>query len=255
MIFKANSWKHIIIHVIIIATLFFGLLATFFYFYLPSATKHGESITVPKLTGMTVAELDEFLSSRNLRYQINDSTYVSGSKPHTVLSQHPLEGSKVKDGRKIYISVSSLNPPKVKMPNLVDLSLKSAEMMLKGYDLILGGTQYVPSPYSNVVIDQLVDGKHIEHGAPISKGTKVTLMVGNGTGNEEKEIPDLIGMPLDEARVLLAGTGLSISEKADPESTEPEGTVIRQKPSAGEKLKIGEIVDVWVAGQPTTLTR
>jgi beta-lactam-binding protein with PASTA domain len=255
MIFKAKSLGHLIIHVLIIAALFFGLLASFFYFYLPSATKHGESITVPKLTGMTVEELEEFLSSRNLRYQINDSTYVSGVKPHTVLSQHPLEGSKVKDGRKIYISVSAVNPPKVKMPNLIDLSLKSAEMMLKGYDLVLAGTQYVPSPYSNVVIDQLVEGKHIEHGTPVAKGTKVTLLIGNGTGTEEKEVPELIGMPLDEARVLLAGIGLTISEKSDPESPEPDGTVTRQKPAAGEKLKSGEIVDVWVAGQPTTFTR
>src|SRR6185437_3921015 len=131
MFLKANSLKHLLIHFLIMAILFVALVLGFFFLYLPVATEHGETITVPKLTGMSAQELEEYLKNKDLRYQINDSSYAAGVKPYTILTQNPLPGSQVKKNRKIYISVASVNPPRVKMPNLVDGSLKSAEMTLK----------------------------------------------------------------------------------------------------------------------------
>ena len=58
------------------------------------------------------------------------------------MSQDPNPGQLVKKGRKIYLSVSTVNPPQVEMPNLIDLSLRQAENMLKTNNLRLG--QVVP---------------------------------------------------------------------------------------------------------------
>ncbi|HEY8401889.1 MAG TPA: PASTA domain-containing protein [Cytophagaceae bacterium] len=253
MFFKANSLKDVFIHLGIITAIFFGLIILFFYVYLPATTHHGETITVPKLEGMSIDELEDFLASKDLRYQINDSSYAPGVKPLTVLTQHPTEGSKVKQNRKIYVTIASKNPPKVKMPKLIDGSLKSAEMTLKGYDLVKGDIKYIPSPYTNLVIDQLVDGKKILPGTYIPKGTKVDLVVGNGTGATEIEVPELINRDIEEAKIYLAGLGLSVGIiKYDPASDEIPGTVIKQKPSAG-KIRIGESIDIWVAGDALDL--
>ena len=248
---KPEKPADLLIHIGIILGVLFGLLLFFFYGYLPSATNHGETITVPKLEGMSVKELEDFLDSKNLSYEINDSAYKAGVKPLTVLNQHPIPGSKVKKNRRIYITIASSTPPNVKMPKLVDNSLRSAEMMLKGYDLVLDNIHYTPSPYPNLVLKQLVNNKEIEAGTLIPKGTKVSLVVSNGTGNEEIELPNLVGLTLDEAGVLLSGSNLVTgSIKYMPNASEAEGTIISQKPTFkdGVTIHVGEMIDIWVAG-------
>jgi len=254
MFLKANSLKDLLIHFFIMAILFVGIVLCFFFLYLPMATEHGETITVPKLTGMNASELENYLSSKDLRFQINDSSFSPGVKPLTILTQNPLPGAQVKKNRKIYISVASVNPPKVKMPKLTDGSLKSAEMTLKSYNLAMGNIKYVPSPYSSLVIEQLIKGKPVQPGTSIAKGTKIDLVVGNGTGAVDVEVPDLIGMSVDEAKTILSGEGLVLGiEKTDPATTSTPGTITRQKPAPGATVKMGEMVDVWEAGSSSDI--
>jgi beta-lactam-binding protein with PASTA domain len=251
-LFKPEKPKDLLIHFTLILVSFFILLFLFFYVYLPSATNHGETITVPKLEGMSLKEMETFLDSKNLDYEINDSTYKAGVKPLTVLNQHPAPGSKVKKNRRIYITIASDTPPNVKMPKLVDQSLRSAEMVLKGYDLVLDSIHYVPSPFPNLVLKQLIKKKEILAGTLIPKGTKVTLIVGNGTGNDTLELPNLVGMSLDEADVVLSGLNLvKGTVKYVPDATEEAGTIISQKPAFknGTTIHVGEMVDIWVAGE------
>lgn len=184
---KADTKKDLFIHLAIILAIGVIIVVGFFYIYLPITTNHNETVSVPKLNGMHLDQLEEFLGQQHLRYQINDSTYVPGAKPHTVISQHPAEGTKVKENRKIYISISSLQPPKVKMPNLVDASLKSAEMMLRGNDLVKGNVRFVSSPYANLVLQQLIGNTPVKAGTYIPKGTKINLVVGDGEGKAEDD--------------------------------------------------------------------
>lgn len=249
---KPEKTQDLLIHLALILVSFFVLLLIFFYGYLPSATNHGETITVPKLEGMSLKEMEKFLDSKNLDYEINDSTYRAGIKPLTVLNQHPAPGSKVKKNRRIYITIASATPPNVKMPKLVDQSLRSAEMVLKGYDLVLDSIHYVSSPHANLVLKQMIGRKEILTNTLIPKGTKITLIVGNGTGNEEVELPNLVGMSMDEAEILLSGLNLAKGNiQYMPNATEEAGTIISQKPAfkSGATIHVGETVDIWVAGE------
>jgi beta-lactam-binding protein with PASTA domain len=251
MFLKAKTNKDVLIHLFIILAIFVGIVLCFFYLYLPVTTNHGETITVPKLIGMSSQDLESTLKAKHLRYQINDSSYTPGVKPYTILTQHPSEGSKVKKNRKIYIAIASTVPPKVKMPKLVDASLRSAETTLKSYDLAIGKVSYVPSPFPNLVLKQLIKGQAVQQGTMLPKGTKIDLVVGNGTSSEEFDVPDLVGMDIEEARSLLESQGLSIGlTRSDPSSTKKKGTVTKQKPSSdsGRKIKAGEEIDLWITG-------
>jgi eukaryotic-like serine/threonine-protein kinase len=255
MFLKANSLKDVFIHIAIILGIFLAIILCFFFIYLPVTTNHGETITVPKLVGMNSRDLDSFLKSKNLRYQINDSSYSPGSKPYTVLTQHPFDGSKVKKNRKIYITIASANPPKVKMPKLIDGSLRSAESTLKSFDLAMGEIKYVSSPFPNLVLEQQLKGKAIEPGTFIPKGTKIDLTVGNGEDNQQVEVPDVTGLSLADARTRLTEAGLNIgSVRSDPSSSERAGTVVKQNPAgnSGRVLRAGEEVSLWVAGSGIT---
>lgn len=246
---KSKKPLYFLINIGIMVSIVVVMILTFFYYYLPKTTRHGESITVPSLVGMNLSELDQFLGTRELRYQVNDSSYSGDVKPFTILNQNPAPGSKVKQNRKIYVTVSSKIPPIVKMPKLKDKSLREAEMLLKSYGLDMDVT-YEPSPYSNLVLDQQFNNKTIEEGASIAKGSKIKLVVGNGTGTDKIEIPDLVGMPLDEAKISAAVLELQIEVfKTEFSPDHAPGTIIRQKPStgSGRTMNRGEVIDLWVA--------
>ena len=250
--FKANSFVDVLKHLAVMAIIVAVLVIGFFYFYLPTTTNHGETISVPRIEGMQLADAEELLDDQNLRYFINDSTYEADRKPFEILTQDPAPGAKVKENRKIYISVNMKNPPMIKMPNLIDGSVKNAELILKSYDLKKGKITYVPDLQENAVLKQFVNGKEVKPGSAVPKGSAVDLHVGNGLGNTEFEVPEVIGMPVDEASVLLVGQGLQIGNIIYVQgSEEPAGTVLKQRPFAevGAKIRVGELVDLWVAGE------
>ncbi|MBC7451315.1 MAG: PASTA domain-containing protein [Cytophagales bacterium] len=234
----------------IITGIFITLILLFFYWYLPSATHHNEYITVPKIEGLPLAQIENILEDKGLRYEINDSTFKTDVKPFTVLSQHPLAGSQVKENRRIYITIAAQNPPNLKMPELLDQSVRGAEMTLKSLGLLIGEVRTTPNP-SNVVLKQYVKGVEIKAGTSIPKGSKIDLLVGSGRGTTEVDVPNLVGQNLDEAHTSLQTMGLILGlTNYDSQSALPEGTVTKQKPAyqTGVKLRSGDMIDVWVSG-------
>ena len=245
--------KHLVVMGLATAALVFG----FFFVYLPLTTNHGETIVVPKVTGMNQAELNTYLNARNLRFFVDDSSYNPGTRPFTVLNQDPAPGERVKENRKIYITVAMRNPPVIKMPKLTDGSQKNAQMILSSYGLTVGKIRLVPNIQQNAVLRQLMNGKDIAPGAPIAKGTRVDLEVGDGLGNQEFPVPNLINMPADEATTLLVGQGLQLGETfyQQAQNGETEGAVVKQRPVAasGATIRMGQLVDIWVAGKAPLL--
>lgn len=241
--------KHLVVMAVIGALLLFG----FFFIYLPITTNHGETIVVPKVTGMQLEALEDYLDERNLSYFVDDSSYNPSIRPFTILTQDPAPGEQVKENRKIYISVSMKRPPIIKMPKLIDGSVKNAQMILKSYDLVVGQIKFVPNLAQNAVLKQFANGKEIAAGDPIAKGTRVDLEVGDGLGNQEFPVPNVVNMPVDEATTLLVGQGLQVGEifYQEPTAGQAENTVARQRPAAAPNatIRMGQLVDLWVAGR------
>ena len=252
MFFKANSFGDVIKHIAVIIILVALMLFFFFFVYLPSTTNHGKTITVPKVEGMKLNEIEDFLDEQSLQYFISDSSFSSSKEPFTVTKQDPQPGAKVKENRKIYITYNMKTAPMIKMPKLIDGSVKNAQMILKTSDLQVGKIEYVPDLQQNAVLKQLVNGKEVVPGAPIPKGSTVDLVVGDGLGNAEFQMPNVVGMPADEATTLLVGAGLQMGavQYIPAPNGEAEGTVVRQRPvsTPGAKIRVGELVDIWVVG-------
>jgi eukaryotic-like serine/threonine-protein kinase len=247
----ANGIKSLLVHLLLILLLSVCLVLTFFYFYLPNATLHGKTEEVPNLEGMKASDLDEFLDQKSLRYQVSDCTYVKDKKPLTVLSQYPKPGTLVKDNRRIYITVAAMSPPKVKMPNLIDASLKNAQLVLQSYDLNLDKVKFVPHFAKNAVLKQFWGTREIKSGEMIPKGSSINLIVGDGLSASKILTPNIVGISFSEAGGILDALQLEVGSVTwDETSTEEAGTIIRQKPAYvfGDSIQKGQIVDIWVAG-------
>jgi eukaryotic-like serine/threonine-protein kinase len=238
-------------HIGIVLALAGVLFLSFFFLYLPAVTHHGQTITVPDLARLSLGEMKTLLEDRNLRYEISDCTFVAGAEPLTVVGQYPMPNATVKENRKIYITLTRRAAPTIAMPGLLDMNKRSAELALLSAGLVLGEISYVPDRAKNSVLRQLVNGVAVAPGSPIAKGTKIDLELGDGLGNTKLPVPDVVGMPLDEARLLIRGSNLQIGVLVpvdDPDKT--VGTVVRQKPEArsGETIRVGETIDLWVVG-------
>jgi beta-lactam-binding protein with PASTA domain len=249
---RAETQRDIYIHLLIVMLTAAVLIVGFFNIYLPYTTNHGETITVPNLQGMHKDQLAEFLNDRDLDFQINDSAFHAGSTPYLVYQQFPAPGAKVKRDRKIYISINAKNPPLVKMPNLKNRSFINAQRELESFGLLLGEIKYVPDLQMNAVLSQTIRGREIAEGEMIAKGSKIDLVVGDGLSNTEVDVPDLKGMPLDEAKESLQGSGLQIGTVISEAGSGAANTITRQKPQSGTKIREGDMVDVWVVGKSET---
>jgi beta-lactam-binding protein with PASTA domain len=252
---STQSRTDLFIHIGIIVSLLLVLFLGFFFVYLPFTTNHGEAITVPDLKKKSVEDLDDFLGDRDLRYEV-DCTFVTNVPPLTIISQYPLPGSKVKEGRKIYVTVVSRTAPLIKMPKLTDMTHRSAQMLLKSVGLEEGNISYVPDMAQNAVLRQLYQGKEILPGQPIAKGTKIDLELGEGLGTAQFEAPSAIGMPLDEAKIAIVGAGLKVGQvmEVPAEEGQAPGSIVRQNPDAGNKVRIGDVIDLWVTPQAAEST-
>ena len=266
-IFKEKSWKTLLIHVGLMIAVIFGMIIIFFYVYLPSTTKHGETITVPNLVGMSLTDMDEFLKKRHLNYEVSDSNYQSNYPPLAILKHYPEAGAYVKEKRKIYLTVNSKQPKSVRMINLIDGSLKNAELRLRGIGLQRGEITYVPDLAVNAVLAQKFEGEDIEEGTPILKGSKIDLVVGDGLGRRVFGVPRFIGLPVDEADFSIKGSGLNtgsviikiideekmvelveLAKELEIDTTKiiESGHVFQQRPEIGDDIRLGQQVDLWI---------
>ena len=243
---KFDSWLDVVKHLVIAVAFGSAITLIFFYIYLPVVTNHGESITVPDLQGVSIDELQEFLVERDLRFEVVDSVYSAELPPLTVTRQFPKPGSKVKQKRNIFISLNSINPPSTRMPDLRDKTLKNAELILKSFELVPGKILYKPDPFRNV-IDQLYNDEPIEPNTPLSKGSVIDIVRGDGHGIRLFEMPDLRGLPLAEANVIIRGNNLQPGLVFNDDSlTVASLVVLRQSPRQGLTVRIGRSIDLWL---------
>jgi beta-lactam-binding protein with PASTA domain len=231
--------------IIIVVFLFTGVS-----FVLNGVTRHGESLTVPDITGLQVQDAQQILLSKNLKFMITDSLFFEDKPKNSVLDQNPSPQSKVKEGRIIYITINSNKAPLVNMPNLIDVSYRQAQVMLQSVGLKAGRLIYKPDIAKNVVLEQLSGNSHLAPGQKIPKGSTIDLVLGDGLGQGDVSLPDLTGMTLEEARNLLASSSLGVGSvvyQGDAKDSS-NALVVRQSPAFAEGVMVGtgQTVDLFL---------
>jgi len=185
------------------------VLSLIAFFSLGYYTRHGTGIPVPKVTGMQVDKALTVLKDQGFGVSI-DSVYVQDQDPGTVVEQDPDAGINVKENRVIYLKIVKNQAPPVVLPDIMDAPYISAEATLSNYGLKIGDTTYRSDIARDHVLEVRFGGQPISAGTKIPKGSKVDLVLGDGAGASEVEIPDLVNQDLDAAKFALHGSGLSL---------------------------------------------
>lgn len=214
-----------------------------------SYTQHNITVKVPDFSGRPIKELDDFIKDKKLRYQIIDSIYSPQQTPGTVIKQDPDKESEVKENRVVYLYVTSMLPPQIEMPKLIDRSVRQAVTMIESYGL-KANIKYVADACKNCVIKQSFKGKEIAPGTPVKKGSIIELQVGKGNSNETISLPNLVGLNFCDAKNKIQSSSLQIGNVLADKlvSDSCEAIVYRQTPaySKDKELNTGAKIDLYI---------
>ena len=149
--------------------------------WLTFTTDHGNEITVPDLSRLSEQHVEEKLDAINLDYVLLDSVdYKKDFPKHSVVEQDPVTGSKVKEGRKIYIKINSSGFTTVRIPNLIEKTYRQAVPTLKALGLEEGKITYKPYLGRDMVLEMHFNGKKLNPGDKVFKSSKIDLVLGDG---------------------------------------------------------------------------
>lgn len=174
--FKNNRffWLNLIAMVVTVAVIIAGTL-----FWLDNYTHHNQSYMVPNVKNQTFAEAQRTLSTQKLKGIIIDSSYVKGMPTGIVLEQTPEAGAKVKEGRTIYLTITTNDVPLVRIPDLIDnSSVRQAEAKLKAIGFRLTEPEYV-SGEQDWVYGIKYRGRSLRTGDKVPYEALLTLSIGN----------------------------------------------------------------------------
>ncbi len=211
-------------------------------FIMPQYTNYNKGVTVPDVTKLSLEEAEELLERYGLRHEVHDRRANSVYPANYIIDQAPAPKQIVKPNRKIYLTVNTAVTPQTVVPNLVNMSLRNAEIQLENHGLVVGTRSYESSRFRNTILRQSV-----APGDTVSRGTIVNLAVSDGLGSRQVNVPDVEGMRLSEAQQAIIRAGLRVGEiRFQPSRDHTPNTVIDYSPKE-EQLTEGESILLIVA--------
>ena len=216
-------------------------------------THHGEIISVPDLYNIKIDDLDKLIAEKNLKFQIIDSVFDAKVVAGVVIKQDPEKNSFVKRNRIVYLTVSAKLPPLIKMPNLVDASMRQGLALLESYGLKPGKRDYKPDQCVNCILAQIFKGQKIDAGTLIPKGSVIDLVLGKGQGDEKINIPCVVGLSRKDAAEKIAESGFNegavVCNDCKTGSDKETAKVYKQNPACSQDILLnpGTSIDLYIS--------
>jgi beta-lactam-binding protein with PASTA domain len=234
--------------------------------------------TMPAVVGLT----EDQARARLQQFQLSiDVTPVASAQPQgTVVAQRPGPGTAIKQGARAVLSVSrgpdrqqeqpdrqtdgGSSSREARVPDLTGMTPTLARIALIAARLIPGSIDSADAP--GVRAGRVV-GQRPEAGAVVPAGTRVQLTLARRAPAAEPTpqppapdppppprptlvaVPDLAGRTVAEARRATGGARLLLGEVDSIAASGTPGTVVRQRPAAGDSVQPGTFVSITVARQ------
>lgn len=259
--FRFLTRQHFIVNLLAAIALVFLIIFCFLW-SLGFITHHGEYEKVPSVLGKTYEQAKDLLENKGFKVEVQDSLYYDSLPPLAVIKQSPEGEMMVKSNRLIYLIVNRSSPPLVEVPNMVGYTFRNAEMYLKQMGLKLGDTTRRFDIAKDAVLEQLYNGRTVTPGTKIFIGSTISFVLGSGLGDEQFDVPNLIGLSYEEAKTALLAMNLNISATIfQPGTDSLHGFIYEQRPMPKDepningyrpsnKIRAGQGVDLFLRKEP-----
>ncbi|MCL3852810.1 MULTISPECIES: PASTA domain-containing protein [Parabacteroides] len=182
---------NLLLAVVVACGLIYGTLK-----WLDKYTRHNEAVVVPDVKGLKVEEAAEFFKNNNLRYNVIDSVFSKEVSPGAIVELVPSAGSKVKEGRIVFITVNALTSQMATIPEVEDLSFRQAYALLRARGFENVEIEYVPGDFKDLAVSVDLRGRTLEKGEHVPLTAPLILKVSSG---EAEVLPEdsLSTMPVE----------------------------------------------------------
>jgi beta-lactam-binding protein with PASTA domain len=214
-------------------------------------TRHGEKIPVPNLVGKSLALLEEEENPNDFEYVVTDSTFTPGKPGGIILEQDPKVTSFVKNGRKIYVSVTAFDVPKTPYPVKEGYSMRMTKALIENAGFQVGQITERPTDMvknGNYVLESTSKGKVLKYGDLLPKGTVVDLIMAVASFDSLMDNPVLTGLSLLEATQIASSKGIELFVRGELDGDSSDFWVQRQKPDAHfiDQIRLGTRIELTI---------
>lgn len=242
-------WKNLIGAVVFVAVLLVLTSVS-----LRIITRHGKTVTAPDFTNLSIQEAKNVAAQSQVHVKVVDSVFVRRLPGGVVYRQQPKAGALVKKGRSIFLTINSVVPRKVVMPNLYGYSITEARTELKNRGLNLGNLRYVKDIATNTVLAQSCEGKEVRAGDLVVSGSFIDLKVGVNKDDDATLVPRVIGMKYVPAVDALHDHYLNAGRVRFDEGirsyADSVNAVVYKQDAAGETRSLGSAINIYLTLDP-----
>ncbi len=207
-------------------------------------------VTVPDVKGRLPGEAKAILTASGLAV---GSVSQGVGRPGRVVSQAPGSGSNVARGASVALVVGRIVVApvvRVSVPNVVGLQEAAAASALRRVGLDVGTVTSMAGARPGSVLRQSPSS-----GNRVARGTKVDLSVAKRIGHvRQTSVPNLVGQQEAAARTTLLRYGLKVGTVTKVRGIK-DGDVVRQSPTAGNRVLRGSSVNLTVSTRRVVAAR
>ncbi|NND32978.1 MAG: PASTA domain-containing protein [Saprospiraceae bacterium] len=244
----------------LIALFLFGVLLAIML-WLRWYTHHGQSLVLPDYIGEDLAMATKDARKKSFQITVIDSVFMVGKDGGVIIDQNPKGDSKVKQKRKIYVTVTKATPDKIPMGRLPVLYGKSYDRKKKelkqGFEINtrVVGRKYDPGAPEHI-LEVIYDGQTIVSGdvlrddVLIEKGGTLEMILSKDTGGS-LSMPDLTCKVYDEAVFLAQTLNLVVGDQTEDGTVAnlDEAYVWKQAPEANTRVYTGDTIQIFLTQQ------
>ena len=162
----------LILVVLIIWGLIYGTLV-----WLDVYTRHNEAVVVPDVKGLTMEKAIPFFSEKGIKYNIIDSVFSKEVAPGAIVELVPAPGSKVKEGRVVFVTINAKTSQMGVIPEVEDLSFRQAYALLQSIGFASVEVKYVQGNYKDLAVAVEWNGRVLEKGIHVPLNAHLVLVV------------------------------------------------------------------------------
>ncbi|MFH2219927.1 MAG: PASTA domain-containing protein [Pseudomonadota bacterium] len=211
------------------------------YLTLTLIIKSEDTVVVPDLIGKDVVSVLKMLTDLGLNIKVKGSEYSAEFPENHVLFQEPEPGAEIKKARDVRIILSK-GTKTVFTPNLAGVSIQQARIILEENGLRQG---QVSSTFSKAIENGDILAQFPSPGAVIPRGRTVDLLVSLGDRPRAYMMPDLAGLSMDEAILLIENSHLTLGKVQSLfHKGMPKDVIAGQEPFSGARVLEGNAVDI-----------
>ena len=217
------------------------------FMFIKIVARQGKEYELPDLRGIALSQLEEE-NVLSLRYVVIDSIYDEEKEGGIVVQQDPKPGTMIKTRRKVYVTVTSYAPSDVVLPELSNMTVRSAVSALEAAGLRCGRLRFVDSPYRNVILETTSKGKMVYAGQKMNQNDVVDLTVGMGETPTGTRVPFVIGQLPAKARRGILSASLNVGQEHFEGVTDRSTAVcykLNPDYTGVTRYPLGTYVDMW----------